>query len=347
VALAVCGVAGATTIPFTHAWNGPVYMHAHGYTQGTVYSGFLVDGNAAPTNVWLQPGGGKASDGNVYAALDIFSPSKASKPGEDGWSIIQIDSIFEGKLVGTNNITPQNLANPLFFTGFNNKELVGASFNRNDLWVKFNGGGEQEFLGNGETFELFVQPVGTFDDGNAGSAGRILNDNGTPLDTTDDFYEDKYVTAGYLSDGTADGNATLVLSGNGEPGYYPAGYDPNLDGPMGDPNTEFAGDFTPAGTSGSGDYDTYYTITGGADAVQFGTSDPFVPNRPNLGGIFNNADLRLHVTNSPVTQDGEFDWLVSFSDPITGDVIPEPLTALTVLGSAAGLAGYVRRRRRR
>jgi len=337
--------AGAAGIPFREPWGvdtaQPVFMHVHDYSQGSIYA-YVTDPQSPDYGKPLVP----SEPGGIGSFDTWYTPDKlvvvsgnALNDGESGWSVFMVDQVYKGQWIGQNTINPIDTANPLFATGdmgSNGKklELVGTVFGREDLRAKFSasdipgGPPKMDFEIRGDRITLFTQPVGTFDEGAAGSSGRLPSGGPAP-------YEDKYVSVGYKADGTLIDGAELVLTGCGEVGYYGA------------PDT-CAGraTFTPTPTgSGSGDTDEFLRFDGGTQLASF-DNDGFIPNKV-LGGPWPSADLRVHTTNSPADRDGTFDWLVSSSDPVTTyyRYIPEPLTMLAVFSGVVGLGGYIRKRR--
>ena len=81
-----------------------------------------------------------------------------------------------------------------------------------------------------------------------------------------------------------------------------------------------------------GTFTTYADVTGGTQAANFDTDG-------ELGGSDLYIDGDLDPTNVA-------DWDFFSSDPVKGNIIPEPATMLAVFAGLSGLAGYVRRRRR-
>ena len=327
---AMVAPAGATGIPFRQAWNGPVYMHMHDYAQGTVYA-YDNDPQSPTFGQPLLWGGGVGNFYTPYTPSQLFPlPGNAMNPGEAGWAVFQIDQIFKGALIGPNTINIVDPLNPLFEAGDQGLELVGTLFGRVDLLVTFSPNTipgqapKMEFEFHGDRITLFTQSAGTFDEGAAGSSGRLPDGMGG--------YLDKYVSVGYDAAGNPIAGSELVLTGHGDVGYY---------GSLAAAEGRAA--FTPAGVSGSGDSDEYFSFDGGTQLALYDL-DGFIPNKL-VGGPWPNADLRVHTTNSPITPSGVFDWLVQSSDPVTSFVIPEPMTMLAVFGGVAGLAGYIRKRR--
>ena len=107
--------------------------------------------------------------------------------------------------------------------------------------------------------------------------------------------------------------------------------------------TEGVADVTQTGaTTGGGHADLYYSVTGGSPQWKYWDTDFFTPIKV---GPYNPADLRLHVTDTPVAQSGEFDWITSSNDPLTGYYVPEPLTMLGVFLAVGSITGYLRRRK--
>ena len=327
--LAVSGTAGATGIPFTHAWNNAgIFAHLTDYDSGTSYAGTFVTGANVPTGVTLNPNGGLASDGQTYAALEKLV-GNGNLQGEDSWGIFEIDTIFEGRVpnpfLAHNNITQRNAANPLFSAGFQGKELVGIFHGRTDVGVTFFSDGSMKMESVGDSYEVYLQNVGTFDDGNAGSAGRIA--------------AGKYISAGFDAMGNQIGE--LVLSGNATSGFL---------GSPGVPGAQIVSQFIPSGTL-PGNADLYINLatTGNVGTAnnQFDTDYFQGVTDPNA-----TADMRLHVTttvNNPMNLSpqivGAFDWTVTSSDPMTSFVVPEPMTMATALFAFGGLASYIRKRR--
>ena len=346
VLLALSASAQAGAIPFRYAWTGPVYMHIHDVSTGTQYNGKFVDGTFAPVGVWLRPGG-TASDGNVYPALDS-TPGNNVKPGEDGWSIFAIDSIYKGVWLGANTIAPTDLGNPLYIHGDpdpvtgTQREVVGTVFNRHDLLVRFNADGSFNFEAAGDVMEVWVQDLGTYGTllGSAGSSGRV-------------GLQDKYAGIGYDASGNPLSHAKLSMRLVSVTDYFG---DENPDAVAGlHRQTEVRGQFTPSvvvpGT-GSGDNDEYLRVVTpqedpgyseyGYDWELF-DSNRFDPQR-SWGSI--RADLRVHITNTPIgaRPNPNYDWLVQSSDPVTGDLVPEPVTVLGMFLGIGSVSAYIRRR---
>lgn len=327
----VVGVtAQAGSIPFTHAWTGPVYAHVADYSSGTFYDGTFVTGAAAPVGVVLLPGGGLASDGNVYPALTKIV-GNGSQPGEDTWGVFSIDALYEGRVPNPaqhNEIAIQNQPNPLFVSGTANKELAGIFHGRVDNGVTFNGDGSSTTFSTGDKLEVYLQPVGTFDNGTAGSSGRLA--------------AGQYKTVGFTALNTPVVGSTLVLQGVDQAGFLGTAFLPG---------TEEISQFFPAGDS-PGHADLFISLTGA-----LATDNPIFDQNYFIG-VSNpaaRADLKLHVTttvnnafNDPAAVLGTaYDWTVTSSDPLTGDIttVPEPVTMMGLVLGIGGLAGYIRRRR--
>ena len=331
--LAVSGIAGAVGIPFTHPWgtgaDTAIFAHLTDYDVVSQYTGKFVTGANVPVGVALNPNGGLASDGLSYPAL-VKNAGNGALAGEDGWGIFQIDTIFEGRvpnpILAHNNITQDNAANPLFAAGFQGKELVGIFHGRTDVGVTFFSDGSMKMESIGDNYEIYLQDVGTFDDGDAGSAGRIA--------------AGKYISAGFDAVGNQIGE--LVLSGKSTAGFLGS---PQV------PGAQIVSQFIPSGTL-PGNADLYINLlaTGnvGTDNAEY-NNDYFI----GISDPDARADLRLHVTttvNNPVNLSpeivGAFDWTLTSSDPMTGNtIIPEPTTMLGVLLAVSGLARYMRGRK--
>ena len=343
--LAATSTAGALTtttpgyIPMTHGWNGPIYSHLHDYSMGDVY----LPGPATPMDTWLTPAQAIASGATPLPALGAVG-------GESGWGVFKLDAIYEGKIMPSGDIMPQNIANPLFYDGYKGKELVGIYGGRGDYALKFGADGSQSFLSIGDQYEMYVQDHGLFDEGAAGSTGR--NADGS------------YTTVG------DDASSVVPLNGVSQAGFFPdvAGFGtcPETIAQI-FPGGAFPGhsDLYISLYDNAGQVPAAHTPPIGGSGVLGGLSDPsgwtwnlnyFQGNvcgtPPDPPGYFT-ADLRLHVTtttnngyNDPNFFGNPFNWTVQSSDPLTGSqFVPEPVTMLSALLAVSGLAGYVRRRR--
>jgi len=328
--LATAGTASA--IPLMQPYNGPFFMHIKDWSQGTVYQ---VD---PLTKKPILLGGGLGNIGQAYTPAELAAPAYptlAGNAGETGWSVFVVDSIEIGEWKGPNNI--QGTGTDLYTDGFGGVELVGTIFGRTDSTITFYASGAQEIEFTGDRMTVYEQTHGTFDYGAAGSSGRIPalgSGVGGPYDTLYDSVGKTWVDDG---DGIVEPGevvdtpgSDMILTGLGEPGYF---------GLLA--TTEGYSLFTPAGGTGSGTVDEFFSFDGGSELVFFDT-DGFTPTK---GVLFDPADLRVHVTDAPVTVVGTFDWLTTSSDPVTGTIVPEPMTMFSALAGVSALVGYIRKRR--
>jgi hypothetical protein len=195
----------------------------------------------------------------------------------------------------------------------NTSEIVGMFYGivDNALYIDSTTGAVT-IQSDGAQFKMFAQQKGTFS-AEAGSSGRTAFN--------------AYNTVGVS-------NSMLLLQGVATEGVTP-----------------IAGTTGPAtkmtkidANTGIGKGDMYIDITGGAWQEMF-ADDVFAPPSPD-------GDLLLQSTLYPVqNRNGVFDWTMTNDDPMRGtiitpeNVIPEPISMLTILGSMAGLGGYLKRRR--
>ena len=325
IVLAVSATAMATSkIHFSQPW-GPdeIICHVIDNGMGTIYLPYN-----QPLNEWLDP-------------ADVPSvPASGANVGEDGWGIFQIDAIYKGKWVNEpNNVIDRltgSASDLLWQAGDDGLELVGMYANRVDLAVLFaqdpiSGEISQFTQSMGDTYEIFSQPVGNYDP-SQGSSGRVMAGM---------VYLDKYTGIGYQADGTPLPGAFLEGTAYTEPGYF---------GSLA--ATEVISEFTPLGGTAvvTGTSDMFLTMDHSSEILfrngGWLDEDVFHPTKGDPGE-FNWSDLRLHVTTAPHLPEGDYDWLFTSSDPLTGAVmIPEPMTMLGVFMGISGLAGYVRKRRR-
>lgn len=314
--LAVSGMAGAVGIPMRG--TGPIVSHLTNYDDGVVYdynNGFLAD-NITP-----------------IAAGQQYDPSLVKKafsgykldPGESTWGIFKIDQALLGAITGPNTITPTG-SNVLYTDGDAGIEVVGIFYGRFDVSVSFSvdpytQAMTQVIRSSGDNFEVFTQPTGTYDDGNAGAMARVVSN--------------EYAGVGYDGAGTNTllPGAQLVLTGTTQSGLV---------------SYDSMSTFTPSGpNTGSGTFSQFWSVGAVAGTAALGSDNAWWDTNvfPNGGAMAfvdgTTADFRLQGTTSPTNKQ----WLVSSSDPLTGAFVPEPLTMLGVFMAVGSLGGYIRKRR--
>ncbi|KPK49026.1 MAG: hypothetical protein AMK72_05565 [Planctomycetes bacterium SM23_25] len=304
----------ALGITFNQPWNGPLVMHVTNWDMGTIWTG--VPGTYCPATV--PPLGRIAPPGAIG--------------GEDGWGLVRIDTIHKGMATGPNTIImdPVDPA-PLWVHGQDGRELAGIFWGLTDVNVQI---GAASFTTEsvGMQFEIWDQPVTSFNGGVPGSAGRsLVNPNQ------------------YLTVGTPGGvvGASLWVSGASSPGFVGALC------PMG-PDVEFVSTFNPNLAVGklAGSANVYFDLTGGdwgpLPTPTGMTMDTNFFQGTDIAGNPEDADWYLQITaysNNPANVPGGFDWTATSSDPITTEVIPEPITMAGMLLGIGCLGRYVRRRR--
>lgn len=328
IVLGVAGLAYATPvhIPMRHGWNGPWLMHITDWGMGTVY-------DQTGTAISKIPGvpDEPIQLGKTYYTSDwdlpVLVPTAGGKPGETGWGLVQVDTIYPAEWISKtyNNIGNPDVLNPLYLSGDQGVEMVGMYANREDVAVTFNADGSQTFEYKGDTLEFFLQPAGRFDTGAAGSAGRIPG-------------QDEYVTVGYDAAGNQYADAVKVWTLELEAGYF--GTKDETEG--------ISLFYVDAGPSGSSDEFLSFILDDGegTDEINW-ANDAFYPWKfkdADGDGVndFLWSDIRVHVTTTLTDQ---ADWLVSSSDPVTGTLIPEPVTMAGLMLGIGSLLGYIRRRR--
>ncbi len=328
VMLAVAASAGATGIPFKQPWQGPVVMHLTNYDDSVLYDwngGYLAD-NVTPIQL-----------GVAYAPAQVKQyPGIATRPGESAWGVFRIDQILGAEVTGPNSITPVSPNVELYTDGDAGVELVGIFYGRQDVSVTFLTPGPlgiQQITGTGDRYEVFAQPVGTYNGGGPiGGPGASNRVAGVP---------NEYPTVGYVGDGT---NTLLPGAQRVLTGVSQAGVETH----------EILANFTPdGGGSGNGTFNLYVSLgpvdpDGAGPLGSYVGTDNYIFDTdafPNGGATASvpgtTADFRLKGTTEPTLKE----WLVRSSDPLTGAMVPEPLTMLGVLAGIGGVAGYIRKRR--
>jgi hypothetical protein len=312
VVLALTVPASAMGIPFRVPYTGPFVMHLINLDMGTLYTGLLADGVTPVT------------DGVEYTPDQLQSIRHPTlEDGEDAWGVFRIDTIFNGSATGPNVVSQGSTQ--LYGHGDAGVEIVGIFYGRSDNTIEFDDGGtEQEIHSAGDTFEMFVQPVGTSEP--VTTWDLALQGPSARIDTNE------YPGIGYDGTGTdtiAVG-AEQVLVGTTQGGFL---------------DDHVVSTFEPSGGTGTGSFDIFISWTGGTQLSQFNTNgfpNQFAPPPP--GG--ETADLRLKGTISPIVLPLDDPWLVGTSDPAFGEFVPEPVTMAGLMLGVGSLVGYVRRRRR-
>ncbi len=306
------GAAGAAGIDFQRSYNGTIILDVIGYSSGTLYTGFLADGNTP-----MDPG-------VTYDPNDLEIDDDSGdflNPGEDSFGVFYISTIYEGQInPGTQEVFQtgppvwQEALDPTY-------ELVGAYYDRSDIAVTIDPNtGDQVIESIGDHLQMWLQPKGTFFSTEQvplkGESGRLVDGNGV--------YLEKYDGVGYDANGDPIGE--LVLTADTIPGYIGI-----------DPNAETVVNFE--ASSGTGNGRSFAEATGGTNFITF-NGDAFFPFK---GAGYDDADLNIRWNFGILTNQG---WLTNFNDPIGGSLIPEPVTMFSALLAVGGLGGYLRRRRR-
>jgi hypothetical protein len=327
--LAVTGAVQAVGIPFRRAYEGPVIFDIWGYGQGTLYTGNLINGNPAPDGVYTP--------GQLETVQQTPNGDSAElNAGEDGWGVFRINAIYEGVYDPTENEMVQSNLNPLWATSDNGQELVGAYFGTTDLTIVIsNNGTDTTIESSGDTYRIFLQPAGTFNDGVPLAADiRVgIYPNGPWVDKVDGI--------GYDSVGTPLVGATEVLTGISIPGFVP-----EVTNTAAERSLDFT--YNASNNTARGDGVAYVDWIGGTDWVTNGGKfgiDSFYADRPAdtlTGHELADAWLQWNNSSSAFTAP---DMNVNFRDPVGTSVIPEPMTMFGVGGAVMGLLGYLRKRR--
>jgi len=236
--LAVTGTAGAVNIPLNQPYTGPLYMHLSNWDDSVVYDyngGFLADNVTA-----IVPGTAYAA--GLVAVLNPGINVNIDSSGENAWGIFRIEQIVNGELTGPNTIGAGDTE--LYSFGSSSTDIVGIFYGGIDQTVAFDGtnastGGKQTIISSGQKFEIFTQPEGSYNNGGT---------NGVTDGASDRVLVNEYPGVGYTGAGTNTllAGAERVLTGITQPGMEAA---------------PFLSDFTPSGSTGSGTFATYISLT--------------------------------------------------------------------------------------
>ncbi|MBN2211662.1 MAG: hypothetical protein JW709_09740, partial [Sedimentisphaerales bacterium] len=198
-------------------WGMPIRFHITDYDQGTIWvtdaggnpdPGFYGDPRVAGDGYINAPGDDPALI--PYGADNIIL-----KPGalnEDTWGIVNIDQVRPAEVDEVHyNLEPQFSVPDLWGTGDDNVELWGIFYGNTDKWLFVSPTGGQQVVGSGGEFEVWAQPLGTFEGVN-GSVGDKQFGSAQRLDYN------KYAGIGYDAAGNPIAGATLMLSGEAADG---------------------------------------------------------------------------------------------------------------------------------
>ncbi len=144
-----------TTIPFNQAYNGPVIWHISNWDAGTVYTGFLTNGDPVQTGVAYSPG----------QLQSLAAPGPAGVG--NGWGIFKLDQVEEATLLPDGQMTGNGTT--LYNQGDQGVEVVGVFWGRQDDKIVFQldpvtGALTQQIYSDpmgytGEQMKLYVEPT--------------------------------------------------------------------------------------------------------------------------------------------------------------------------------------------
>lgn len=304
--LAVSGTAGAIT--FNQPYSGPIKFKLESWDMGTLYNTSSIQNDTVFSGVSTLDG---LSQFPPPGTVSPIPSGKYAGQTEDGWGIFRVTEIRSDDGLGT-----------LLWSSAtdNSADLVGMFYGSVDTALYIDSvAGQQTIQSDGANFKLYAQEKGIFDPAQ-GSSNRVAFD--------------KYNTVGFAADGSALASSALVLEGKAT-----AGVNPVSDSEPASQLTSFAFESKRGGKG-----DMFIDITGGEWASMFETSGYFDPPSAD-GDLFMQSTL-YDIFNPPTEN---FDWTVVNDDPIrgniTGNVIPEPISMLTVISGIGCLAGYIRKRR--
>lgn len=305
--------------------KGPVTIKIQDWDAGTTYTtagggqlpvattrGFGQDGTGAQNILGgvteLNSGGGggvTVTQAAQSRQLGLFGAGAATL--DDTWGIAKITDIRD-----SNGLT-------IWSSIGKSAEITALFYGEQDTYFKQTAADTITVSGVGLRLDLWEQnlptPVGQTFNPSLGPGGRDAGGLGYTS-----------VTEG-----------TKILTLRSAPGFL------HTDGTLGGTAAEFETRFNVAGGKGSGD--SYMNVIGGTEAARFDTNQ--VSSNVSAPGLF--SDIAISFTNDSRTlaqgnSTNKFDWLVTSDDPIKGNVIPEPTSALVGLGCT--LAMFAGRRRK-
>lgn len=324
----VLGLMLALTVPASAltllgGYTGPIKIKLSNWDMGQTYApGYSANNEVdVNNNVPIVPGGGVINGFN----------------NEDAWLVFKVKTIEDVQ------------DNVLWASGQQGVELIGIGYGIRDVAVDTTTS-MSYIWSTGGTFDIYEQPVGTFDF-RRGSAGRVSQTVYKGVGDTDyDGDIDAFDTSTLMVTTTEiPGIGSFASAPPGSipaPGSFERVYkiDTSLTAATGD---TFAYADATAGVWGDGNM-------GNGELVQGQFVDA-------VDGTLDLAELQMHARTNvyiPIGQPGNpdpdpnpfgpgvDDWLFESEDPInTAYAVPEPLTMLALFGGIAGLGGYIRKRR--
>ena len=136
----------------SYDWDGPVVFHATMVNSSTIYG---TEANG------LYP---------INALTPTYGPG--AMPGEDSWGILVVDSIHKGYIDTNNNIQKYEVEPAIWKHGDGGSQLIGMYYGESDIAVQMNSDLSQTAYGVGVQFDVYDQPVGSFEGWDGGSADR-------------------------------------------------------------------------------------------------------------------------------------------------------------------------------
>jgi len=383
--LAVVLIAGTQVFALTSPpWSGPFRATLSTWSVSRIYTGYLAGRGPAsdPDHLngeWIPAMESdqirKAYTGAEIANLDYYDPPNAWSTSETGWGVFSWELVKSGRTTAQNNVDTSG--GNVLWDDQGAKKIVGMYYGQEDAKVTFtrpdpDDVGEanaanpmnwsQLISSFGAKFKMWYQNEGIFEDGE----GYDLNGNGYTMnhanvvDPNEEgwrrrFGEDMYMGLGYYTQEMEDESGGAVQAGD----------------PINDPTVSelvlFGNSYNTPNDSQVQEmkvtYDPMSAETGTLTTFIKLVSDPqyswqpwpetedsyfmrIFPFNYDVGQYPPGLEAQLYLHAISIAGNS-YGWQLQSSGAtaIHGEVVPEPVTMISLALSGMGLVGYIRKRR--
>jgi len=355
----------------TPPWGGAFSASLNIWANSKVYTGYLKDQGplAYPTDPtkWVPATLGVTYGVDAgYNLADLETTvSDGGMQGETGWGVFRIYNVHQSSPSGKNGMSP---GDTIWEHGDGGKEIVGIYYNQYDVSVRFNGSDPnnpfswtQDIISDGAEYMMWYQNLGIFKagegldlsgDGNTNYDTGVVGETDANGDGCEDgeegwllrFGSNQYKTIGYYDDGTPITDPTvseLVLHGTNWD-QIKVNFDMTQQAGRVHNLIELTNSPEYAWQPWPDNEDSYFMRIFPYDLNKFIFGVIPNPGYSPYPGM--EAHLYLNAFTQAATRYG-WDLISSDNSSLFGQVVPEPVTMISLALGGMGLVGYIRKRR--